>query len=465
MPAIAGSLAVTAAATPDSGLYDYTYTFAITGTGLSVDNLFLGGDDLSPLHVALKVDGALASNWSWLGNDTPQNYLQFFSTDGSMLGSGDNLGVTFSSALAPASTHFALGLNSSTNATSNTVTGLLAPSAAAGVPEPGTFAIFLLGLAISAAIILRKKSPVFLGAVFLCCVHSQAASVTTSGWTPLYQGIDYATGSISGTDSSVAYAVRIDLTAPGIGFFTTPKGGTLNTVSETTSQFLVSSGAQVAINGNFFAPCCDAFPEDKTVIGLAVSDGTVVAPPNSGAGNSNVALLLSKLNQAAIATTTSSMDLSNVYNAVAGSALIVQNGLNIGAQSPSEGDPTHANPRTDAGISQNGQFLYLVAIDGRQTGYSVGTTMAETADIMIGFGAYTAMNLDGGGSTVLVRSNGQGGAVDLNRPSGGTERFDAEDLAVFAQALPTPEPGTVTLFPLAALGMLFVRRNTKRYSN
>ncbi len=289
---------------------------------------------------------------------------------------------------------------------------------------------------------------------------SEAANISVGTWSPLYQGIDFTTGTIDGTDASVAYAVRVNLHAPGVGFYTTPHGGSLNTIGETTSQFLESSGTQVAVNANFFAPCCAAAHENKTVIGLAVSDGTVVAPPTSAAGNSNVALLLTKNNQATIATTTMSMDLSNVFNAVAGSAQIVQNGVNIGAQSPNEGDPTHANPRTDAGISQNGQFLYLVTIDGRQAGYSVGTTITETADMMLAFGAYNALNLDGGGSTVLVKSDGQGGAVDLNRPSGGTERYDGNAFGVFALPLTTPEPGTMSMglcAIAAALGLRFVR--------
>lgn len=298
----------------------------------------------------------------------------------------------------------------------------------------------------------------------LFAAGGQAANISVGSWTPLYQGIDFTTGTINGTDASVAYALRINLAAPGIGFYTTPPGGSLNTIGETTSQFLDSSGTQVAINANFFSPCCNAAAEPKTVIGLAVSDGTVVAPPTSAAGDSNVALLLSKANQAAIVTTTTSMNLASVYNAVAGSAQIVQNGVNIGAQSPNEGDPPDPNPRTDAGISQNGQYLYLVTIDGRQTGYSVGTTMSETADMMIAFGAYNALNLDGGGSTVLVKSNGQGGAIDLNKPSGGTERYDADSLGVFALALPTPEPGTMGLGLAViglALGIRFFRKSRR----
>ena len=78
---------------------------------------------------------------------------------------------------------------------------------------------------------------------------------------------------------------------------------------------------------------------------------------------------------------------------------------------------------------------------------------------MIAFGSYVALNLDGGGSTALVRSDGNGGAVDFNRPSGGTERYDANDLGVFALALPTPEPA---MWVPVGVCLLFAAVRTRR---
>lgn len=303
---------------------------------------------------------------------------------------------------------------------------------------------------------------VVLPITFLVAQLSLGSTVSVSPWTPIFQGIDQSSGTIYGTNASVANAVRIDTTAAGISFLTTPKSGPQQTISETTSQFVTRYGTAVAVNANFFAPCCSTTPEPKSLTGLAVSNGTLVAPPSGTAGNSNVAFLVSSTNSAAIRTTTANLDLTNVYNAVAGSALIVSNGTNIGASSPSEGDPANPNPRTDVGISQDGRYVYLVTIDGRQPGYSAGTNMVETADIMLGFGSYTAMNLGGGGSTSLVRSDGAGGAVSLNRPSGGTERYDANHLGVYALPLATPEPATYLLFGLGLPAMLVLRRRRTR---
>jgi hypothetical protein len=148
LPGVSATLAVGVDVTPAAGLYNYSYQFSITGAGASVDTVFLGSNDLSPLNVALAVDGAPTANWSWLGNDTPQNYLEFFSTNGTSLGNGDVLDVTFSSQLAPANTKFAVGLNSVTSDTTNTVTSVVAPNAAAVVPEPGSLLLVFSGAAL-----------------------------------------------------------------------------------------------------------------------------------------------------------------------------------------------------------------------------------------------------------------------------------------------------------------------------
>jgi hypothetical protein len=76
------------------------------------------------------------------------------------------------------------------------------------------------------------------------------------------------------------------------------------------------------------------------------------------------------------------------------------------------------NPRTLAGTTPGGDLL-LVAVDGRQPGYSVGASFEESAGIMASLGADEAVNLDGGGSTTMT--------VDgrlVNRPSdaGNVER-------------------------------------------
>ncbi|MFD0476227.1 phosphodiester glycosidase family protein [Nonomuraea thailandensis] len=71
-----------------------------------------------------------------------------------------------------------------------------------------------------------------------------------------------------------------------------------------------------------------------------------------------------------------------------------------------------ANPRSMIGMDERGRLM-LVVVDGRQAGYSEGLGIARTAELMKRLGAVEAMNLDGGGSSVLATA----GAGIVNRPS------------------------------------------------
>jgi hypothetical protein len=89
-----------------------------------------------------------------------------------------------------------------------------------------------------------------------------------------------------------------------------------------------------------------------------------------------------------------------------------------------EGGPLH--PRTSAGISRDGKTLILVVVDGRQPGVSEGVTDRELATIMMESGCDDAINLDGGGSSVMLVSDASGsgpvGPRVVNSPSGGRPR-------------------------------------------
>ena len=85
--------------------------------------------------------------------------------------------------------------------------------------------------------------------------------------------------------------------------------------------------------------------------------------------------------------------------------------------------PRH--PRSAIGQLADGRIL-LVAVDGRQSGYSVGMTTFEMAQTLVRLGAVRGMQLDGGGSTTLAFD----GKI-LNRPSDRTERPISTALMLF----------------------------------
>lgn len=95
---------------------------------------------------------------------------------------------------------------------------------------------------------------------------------------------------------------------------------------------------------------------------------------------------------------------------------------------------TSRHPRTAIGLKPDGR-LEIVVVDGRQPGYSDGMTLFELAAFMQKRGIVTALNLDGGGSSVLAARNvGEYGLSLLSRPAGGQERNVTNALVVFTTA-------------------------------
>ncbi|NCC37726.1 MAG: phosphodiester glycosidase family protein, partial [Chloroflexia bacterium] len=84
-------------------------------------------------------------------------------------------------------------------------------------------------------------------------------------------------------------------------------------------------------------------------------------------------------------------------------------------------------PRTAIGFDRERTTLIVAVVDGYQRGYSRGITQRELADLLLEFGADTAMELDGGGSSTMVV-----GDRLVNRPPDETgERYVANALLFF----------------------------------
>jgi exopolysaccharide biosynthesis protein len=111
--------------------------------------------------------------------------------------------------------------------------------------------------------------------------------------------------------------------------------------------------------------------------------------------------------------------------AVSGNAILLTNGAPV----PHARD-TMRHPRSAAGVSADGKTLILFALDGRQAtveesvygrAHSRGATLTELGELMLGFGAANALNLDGGGSTSLVIKDPHTGVFSIaNQPSDGS---------------------------------------------
>ncbi len=113
-----------------------------------------------------------------------------------------------------------------------------------------------------------------------------------------------------------------------------------------------------------------------------------------------------------------SPDLTGVPTALGGGPILLRQGK--------AANWTHRperHPRTT--IGWNDERLFLVVVDGRQAGLSVGMNYTELSALMLRLGCTDAMNLDGGGSSTLWL----GGRV-MNSPSDGRQRDVANSLIV-----------------------------------
>jgi len=288
----------------------------------------------------------------------------------------------------------------------------------------------------------KRRYLIFTGGVFLllaaagCITSAPAADVVEVAaiadfrpdWRPLFRGVDLAAGRLLGDAPQAAYALRVDLHEPGIEFLTTPSNADkpLDTDGRTTSRFLEEFKCQAAVNASPFSPIHEGDGAPKDVLGLSVSRGDAYSGPNDVYG----ALIITEDNRARIAKPP--VDAAGAYNAVGGFGLLLEEGTDAGSNG-------ERHPRTVAGVSKNGRYLYLLVIDGRQGNYSTGATTSETAQWLLRLGAWSGLNLDGGGSTSMVVADESGKAQLVNRPIHnnipGLERVNANHLGIYATPL------------------------------
>jgi hypothetical protein len=135
---------------------------------------------------------------------------------------------------------------------------------------------------------------------------------------------------------------------------------------------------------------------------------------------------------------------TNVPDAVGGGPVIVRAGKPVfrSFESFTPDALAHRSARTGVGQTADGRVL-LVAVDGRQPGYSTGLTNFELALAMMRLGCVTASALDSGGATTMAFD----GKL-LNRPSNpGGEGAVAGALTLFYYGVYAPPPPSKVLSP------------------
>jgi hypothetical protein len=291
------------------------------------------------------------------------------------------------------------------------------------------------------------------------CISSLGEAVNSSVWAAdweiareLHPGIRLVQQQRTEPRRIQLHCVRVDLTTPGLKLCTTGRADgwtkdSRETLRQSTRDFIRSSTSTkkpvvFAANADAFSPWPAPWNQSTptNLSGLAIADGVVVSPATG-----SPSLLIDKSGKAFIEQTTPGFSTDNVQLAVSGFSLCLVDGK----PQPSG---TDLHPRTGLGISADGRFIFVMAIDGRKYS-SPGATTQELGTWLQEHGADDAINMDGGGSTTLAWWNPSSDSDDkcelINSPVGSglkfeseladkayvpTERFNGNNLGVYFQA-------------------------------
>ena len=231
----------------------------------------------------------------------------------------------------------------------------------------------------------------------------------------LFEGVTYNRIIRDEPRKVVIHLVSIDLTANGIDFAVTKPdrvAGQDQMNARLTTDFVQSSGVQLAINGSFFYPFYSHNPwiyyphegDPVTLLGYNISDGVSYSAEDeiwyTGLCIKGLTFTLGEEGCP-----------SGTEDAVSGQWIYVQDGK---ATVPPTEDKL-PQPRTTVAYDKEQQRMWLIVVDGRQPGYSTGLTTLEMTEFSLELGAHTSLKLDGGGSSTLVVDRGSGPEI-LNSP-------------------------------------------------
>jgi len=282
-------------------------------------------------------------------------------------------------------------------------------------------------------------------------------------WTQAAPGIRYLHRSTS--EPKEIHALVVDLTWSGLRVRATKP----DEKGLTPGAFAQRVGAVAAVNGDFF---------DGTLkpIGLAVGDG--IAWSGSADTDSWSFLACGRTAVCEIDMSGKTIAKKAEWTEVVGGNLVIlnQGKLRTTAEDQQCGSfCTTAHPRTAAGLSADGNTLYLVMVEGRRTPV-LGMTLVALSRLMQELGAHNALNLDGGGSSGMILNGKLANQRPSNEPSerkvanhigillDPTQKLDASAMSLQSDAQKAEQPDTFLACPSQQVSVSWKVQNTGTYA-
>jgi len=262
---------------------------------------------------------------------------------------------------------------------------------------------------------------------FIVLAFFAAAEDTLYDWsksTEIFPGIQHAFLNTDQPRPLKINVLRIDLTRKDLGFMTAkrdPDWGkpmpdypteSIRVLRETSREFLLNARKNgidmlAAVNATPWTPWRSPWTHRYAAkLGLVISDGIMVDEIRP----KRPSFIVTKKGEYQIRVVNKEENLSDIQLAVTGFGMILENGKVLGVP----GKKPKLAPRTGYGLSKGNHYLIVMTIDGRMNGISEGVSTYELGGWMQRYGAETALNMDGGGSTTLVVFDGKNDVRKLN---------------------------------------------------
>lgn len=248
-----------------------------------------------------------------------------------------------------------------------------------------------------------------------------------SSKTTLSPGVTWQTA----TNANPAWSIHIfevDMTNPAVRVMPVFKqaGNVSGSANERTSSIGSRSGGVAAVNAGYFTTDGTRLTNSYTMIEgeFIGGSGTNMQPENNrsvlgfSAHNQEIAVR-TKLRNNFEPHDPENWD--QITDVIAGRGhFVTSNGVLTvqDNENTTSGHHGSRHPRTAIGFSENPYRVYLVTVDGRHEGVSIGMTYTELGQLMADLGVEQSISLDGGGSTTAWVS----GEGVVNSPSDGSER-------------------------------------------
>jgi exopolysaccharide biosynthesis protein len=182
-------------------------------------------------------------------------------------------------------------------------------------------------------------------------------------------------------------------------------------------RFKILSGTP-AVTGTMTLEVAETLTSDTAV---PIGDGYLVLTAASGCGLESEFTKFKAGDLVTMTTACSDPTLNDARWATGGGDILIKDSA-ITDQTTWDKAISPKNPRTALGVKDDGTIVTYV-YDGRESDHSAGLTLKSLAEEMLARGCVSAVNLDGGGSSVIsVRRPGLQTSAVQNRPSDGFSR-------------------------------------------